>query len=205
MKRNLGSRAWIELAEDGSNLEVEDFLSMRLAGISALIHRNVTRLYLSEHDLSLPEWRTLSLLARRPPMSPRQVNSISGMDKGQISRSLALLAEKKLVERRPDAADGRRQVISVTRQGIRLFERILPDARRSQAALLNALSVREREVLQSIMVKLTATAQTFVAPAAPQGEGGAPSRLRAQIEPPRKLRRVPVAQRHGAKSGLHGL
>ncbi len=192
MRRSIGARAWIDLAEDGSNLEVEDFLSMRLAGISALIHRNVTRLYLAKHDLSLPEWRMLSLLARRPPMSPREVNSISGMDKGQISRSLALLAEKRLVERRPDATDGRRQVISITRQGVRLFERILPDARRSQAALLNSLSIREREALRSIIAKLAATAQTFVAPTEPRGEGaGAFSGSQASMEPRRKPRRTP--------------
>lgn len=170
---NGAGRNWIDLVEDGGNLEVEDFLSMRLAGISTLIHRNITRLYLAKHGLSLPEWRMLSVLVNRPPIAAHEVNSISRMDKGQISRALALLAAQGLVDRSPDAADGRRQMIAISRRGKRLFARILPDARRSQAELLRHLSVNERKVLRVALDKLAAAAQGCGAPDDGAGSGAA--------------------------------
>jgi DNA-binding MarR family transcriptional regulator len=155
------AQAWLDLAEDGSNLDLTEFPSFRLVEAHALIHRNVTRVYLSGFGLGVPEWRLLALLARRSPLSLREVNARSWMDKGQISRAATLLAERKLLDRQADPQHGKRQVLRITAAGMRLFKKIWPEAQRSQAMLLASLSPAERSALFSGLDKLLAAADAY--------------------------------------------
>jgi DNA-binding MarR family transcriptional regulator len=147
---------WLDPGKDGKKLEVEDFLSMRFANLSALFHRKVTRRYLLSHGIGLPEWRTMTILAHHAPISTRALRNISEMDKGQMSRALDVLARRGLISRDSDANHMLRQVINITKAGHALYEEIIPDARRSQATLLLSMTVAERKALHSALGKLKA-------------------------------------------------
>jgi DNA-binding MarR family transcriptional regulator len=147
---------WLDPGKDGRKLEVEDFLSMRFANLSALFHRKVTRRYLLSHGIGLPEWRTMTILAHHAPISTRALRDISEMDKGQMSRALDVLARRGLIRRDPDANHLLRQVINITEAGHSLYNEIMPDARRSQAMLLLSMTVAERKALHSALGKLRA-------------------------------------------------
>ena len=147
---------WLDADEAGSKLQVEDFLSMRFANLSALFHRKVTRKYLLPHGIGLPEWRTMTILAHHAPISTRALRRISEMDKGQMSRALLVLAERGLISRDSDATHMVRQQINITAKGHALYKRIMPDARRGQAMLLLSLTLSERRALHSALGKLKA-------------------------------------------------
>lgn len=147
---------WLNPGKAGRRLEVEDFLSMHFANLSALFHRKVTRRYLEPFDIGLPEWRTMTILARHAPISTRALRNISEMDKGQMSRALVVLARRGLVSRDSDASHMVRQTIDLTEAGRALYRKIMPDARRGQAMLLLNLSVSERKALHSALIKLKA-------------------------------------------------
>jgi DNA-binding MarR family transcriptional regulator len=153
------SDRWINLKPQGANLEVEDFLSMRFANISALLHRNVTRQYLAQHDIGLPEWRVITMLVRYGSVTTRELRQASGMDKGQMSRALRELEKRNLLERDADATHELRQVLRISAAGNALYRRIMPDARKSQAALLGHLTLQERRALDSALRKLKALAE----------------------------------------------
>jgi DNA-binding MarR family transcriptional regulator len=153
------SDRWTNLKPQGANLEVEDFLSMRFANLSALLHRNITKQYLARHDIGLPEWRVLTMLVRHGSVTTRTLRQASGMDKGQMSRALSELEKRKLLERDADANHELRQVLRVSEAGTALYRRIMPDARRSQAALLGHLTLQERKALDSALRKLKALAE----------------------------------------------
>jgi DNA-binding MarR family transcriptional regulator len=145
---------WLELAADGSNLDVHDFPSFRLVEAHALVYRNVTRVYLGGTDLGVPEWRILALLGRRGDLLVREINQRSWMDKGQISRAAARMAARGLVERSPDPTHKKRQKLRLTAAGRALFDRLWPRAQRAQAALLGSLSRDERRALQKALDRL---------------------------------------------------
>jgi DNA-binding MarR family transcriptional regulator len=145
---------WLELAADGSNLDVHDFPSFRLVEAHALVYRNLTRVYLSGADLGVPEWRILALLGRRGDLLVREINQRSLMDKGQISRAAARMAARGLVERSPDPTHKKRQKLRLTPAGRTLFDRLWPQAQRAQAALLALLSRDERRALQQALDRL---------------------------------------------------
>jgi DNA-binding MarR family transcriptional regulator len=147
---------WLNPGKAGGKLEVEDFLSMRFANLSTLFHRKVTRRYLEPFDIGLPEWRTMTILARHAPISTRALRNISEMDKGQMSRALVTLAQRGLISRDSDASHMVRQTIDITEAGHALYRKIMPEARRSQAMLLLSLTVSERKALHSALIKLKA-------------------------------------------------
>ncbi|HEY1723325.1 MAG TPA: MarR family winged helix-turn-helix transcriptional regulator [Magnetospirillaceae bacterium] len=147
---------WLDPGDGGKRLEVKDFLSMRFANLGALFHRKVTKHYLAPYGIGLPEWRTMTILAQHAPISTRALRDISEMDKGQMSRALDILAERGLIQRNSDATHMVRQVISITEAGHVLYRKIMPEARRSQALLLESMTTTERKALHSALIKLRA-------------------------------------------------
>ncbi len=158
--------SWLALDPAGEGLAVEDFLTMRLAALSATLHRRVTRAYLEDSGLSLPEWRMLTLLDRHGPVSGRRVALFSGMDEAQISRALAQLIGRGLAARSGKA-------VALTEAGQALFQSLLPVARRAQAHLLAGLTLAERRALGSALGKLALLAERFPPDAAPDAEEAA--------------------------------
>lgn len=150
---------WIKPGTDGVNLEVDDFLSMRIANLSTLLLRVSTRRYLLAHEISLPEWRVLMMLVRQGSGTTRALREASKMDKGQMSRALLGLEKRRLVQRTQDETHELRHVLEITEKGLQLYRRIMPKARRAQAALLRHLTIDERKALDTVINKLKAVAE----------------------------------------------
>jgi DNA-binding MarR family transcriptional regulator len=154
---------WLSIARSGSNLNVEDFLTFRITRLSNALRTNLTKRYLEEFNLSLPEWRLLALIARFAPLRFSEVTSRSSMDKGQVSRTLRVMEKRGLT--RLKVIRGSRAVealaapvmVSITPKGRALYRSVLPVARRRQAELLLTLSEKERAALYTTLEKLFAT------------------------------------------------
>jgi len=98
-------------------------------------------------------------LVRYGSVTTRKLRDASGMDKGQMSRALRELEQRGLLERDADATHELRQVLRISDAGTTLYNRIMPDARKSQAALLAHLTLGERKALDSALRKLKAVAE----------------------------------------------
>jgi DNA-binding MarR family transcriptional regulator len=156
---------WINLSRTGSNLSVEDFLSFRVTRLSNALRANLTKRYLAEFELSLPEWRLLALVARFAPMRFSEVTSRSRMDKGQVSRTLRAMAKRGMTKMKTIRGRGGRPaevlaapvMVSITAKGRNLYRAVLPVARKRQAEMLMTLSERDRLELYTVMDRLFAT------------------------------------------------
>lgn len=156
---------WATVSSSGSHLNVEDFLTFRLTRLSNSLRTNLTKPYLESFGLSLPEWRLLALVARFAPMRFSEVTSRSGMDKGQVSRTLRVMATRGLTKTKAIKERGSRStealaapvMVSITPKGASLYKAVLPVARKRQADMLLTLNQAERVALYSIVAKLSAT------------------------------------------------
>jgi DNA-binding MarR family transcriptional regulator len=156
---------WVNLSRNGSNLNTEDFLTFRITRVSNALRTGLTKRYLEEFDLSLPEWRLLALVARFSPMRFSELTSRSGMDKGQVSRTLREMAKNGLTKMKSIRPAGSRSaealaapvMVSITPKGKALYQSVLPVARRRQAEMLATLTESERIMLYSILDKLFLT------------------------------------------------
>ena len=153
------------MSRAGTSLNVDDFLTFRLTRLSNALRTNLTKRYLEEFELSLPEWRLLALVARFAPMRFSEVTVRSSMDKGQVSRTLRVMASRGLTKMKTIKDRSSRStealaapvMVSITAKGTALYKAVLPVARRRQADLLLTLNESERVALYSTIDKLFTT------------------------------------------------
>src|SRR6201981_1802613 len=92
-------------------------MSSRLMVLANLLKRGAILRYKRLAGLSSVEFGLVASLGRRPPMSVVRLAGGVGMDKGQISRALAVLVSRKLVGKAVNPRDNRETLVSLTRSG----------------------------------------------------------------------------------------
>jgi DNA-binding MarR family transcriptional regulator len=139
---------------DDAGFHLERFLPYRLSVLANLTSRALARLYSERFGLSVAEWRVIAHLARFAPVSANDVAVRAAMDKVQVSRAVARLTAKALVERATDAADRRRSALRLTRRGQATHDAIVPLARALEAQLLAGLGAADLAKLDRLLSAL---------------------------------------------------
>lgn len=140
-------------------LVLEDFLPYRLSILSNRVSRAIAARYAKAFDLSIPEWRVIAVLGRRPGLTAKQIAEATEMDKVAVSRAVARLVSARRVAAEADAADARRQILRLTAAGAALHAKIAPIALDAERRLLGALSRGERARLDDLLDRLLAAAK----------------------------------------------
>lgn len=149
------SNPWTDLPPDGAGLAVHDFLTTMFSHTSNALRRAITLPYADRFQLTVSEWRILSVLAHAGSLPFAELVELAAADKAQVSRALRLLGERGLVEVQTPSAKGRKGLICLmTQAGQALYEEIMPLARRSQAEMILTLSREERSTLYTVLGKL---------------------------------------------------
>lgn len=142
--------------EAKQRLDLDHFLPYRLSVLSNRVSGAIARQYSDRFGLSIPEWRVMAVLGQNsaPGLSARDVAARTAMDKVQVSRAVANLAQHKRVQRQADPSDGRITRLSLTPKGRAIYDEIAPLALHLEELFLAALSPEERATLDRLMVKL---------------------------------------------------
>jgi DNA-binding MarR family transcriptional regulator len=145
-------------AGDDRLAPITAMMSSRLMVLANLVKRGAILRYKRLAGLSSVEFGLVASLGRRPPMSVARLAEAVGMDKGQISRALAVLVSRKLVSREVNPRDNREVLVCLTRTGLIAHETILAGALERNQRLLEQLSKEEVAVLLGHIDRLTGTA-----------------------------------------------
>ncbi len=153
---------WAAPGPNGEQLNVEDFPSFLLWRVANSIKTHVTGRYLQQFDMTLPEWRVLGLVARHSPSPFGELVSRSSMDKGQLSRTLRLVARRGLVRTSAIPLDRRgrrsrnaaRMEVRITAKGATLCQQIVPVARATQMVLLDMMDEEEKRVMLRVLRRM---------------------------------------------------
>lgn len=140
-------------------LVLEEFLPYRLSVLSNRVSRAIARRYAKAFDLSIPEWRVIAVLGRRPGLTAKEIAEATEMDKVAVSRAVARLVAAKRVAARADREDARRQLLSLTAAGESLHARIAPIALASEERLLATFEQGERARLNALIDRLLEAAK----------------------------------------------
>lgn len=138
-----------------AGLVLADFLPYRVVALGHLISRRLSRAYEGE-NLTIPEWRVLAVISQVDAMAARDVVALTPMDKMAVSRAVASLEAKGLVERRTDARDRRVAALVLSAEGRAMFTRVARLAKAYEERLLSVFSPDEREAFNSALSRLEA-------------------------------------------------
>jgi MarR family transcriptional regulator, lower aerobic nicotinate degradation pathway regulator len=116
-------------------------------------HRLVTDGFSSVHARGY-HYRLLATLEEFGPASQATLGRRSDIHVSDMVATINELAEHKLVERAPDPADRRRNIISLTTSGKRQLRRLEKRLAERQDELLAPLSPKERQRLTEMLSRL---------------------------------------------------
>jgi DNA-binding MarR family transcriptional regulator len=105
-------------------------------------------------NLTPPQWAALAKLNETGPCSQNQLGRLTAMDVATIKGVIDRLTARGLTETSPDPQDGRRLLVSLTRAGQEMAEKIAPNALAISKETLAPLDTKEREILIGLLNKL---------------------------------------------------
>jgi DNA-binding MarR family transcriptional regulator len=142
-------------------LELENFLPYRLSVLAQIVSESLHDLYAGPFDLTVTQWRVMAALGRFAPLTASDVGQRIVMDKVAVSRAVAGLMKRGLVERATDQKDRRRASLALSAKGRTMHARIVPLALEYEERLYAALSAEERDQFDRLSDRLFIHAQVL--------------------------------------------
>jgi DNA-binding MarR family transcriptional regulator len=127
-----------------------ELLSSRVLRLSNTLGLYASRRYRDQFDVTLPEWRALSIIASYEPTTARDISRVLATDKGWVGLSVARLKRRGFVMLSPDKKDARRTLLSLTERGRKKHDAILSIALRRQRRLMATLDGAADTVIASL-------------------------------------------------------
>jgi DNA-binding MarR family transcriptional regulator len=111
----------------------------------------------------------LALLEGSAPETQAEIADALGYDRGTLVGLLDELEEQKLVERKRDPDDRRRQLVRITTDGKRTLGKLRALARRLEDEFLAPLDAEQREQLHALLLVLAGRHEPRCAPPSVDG------------------------------------
>ncbi|MDQ3160801.1 MAG: MarR family winged helix-turn-helix transcriptional regulator [Pseudomonadota bacterium] len=141
---------------DHAVLELDRFLPYRLSVLSNRISQTIASAYAERFGIGVTEWRVIAVLGRYPGLSANEVAERTAMDKVAVSRAVARLLERGLLQRDTHGDDRRRSVLELSEAGYGVYDEVVPLALGFERQLLSPLDANERVMLDALLSKLDA-------------------------------------------------
>ena len=142
---------------DGSEhatLDLEHFLPYRLSVLSNRVSQTIAGAYARRFGIGVTEWRVIAVVGRYPGLSANAVAARTAMDKVAVSRAVARLLDRGLLQREMHGDDRRRSVLQLSEDGYRIYDEVVPLALDCERRLLEQLSAEERATLHALIDRL---------------------------------------------------
>ncbi len=127
-----------------------------LAQANARAHTFLNQAF-GAHGVRGYHYRLLAALDQYGPSSQAELGRAAGLDRSDVNTTLNELIAAGFADRKPDPADRRRNVATITPTGRTTLKRldcVLDDV---QSNVLEPLTERERKTLAALLTKLTTT------------------------------------------------
>jgi DNA-binding MarR family transcriptional regulator len=149
------------MADASQALELENFLPYRLSILAQIVSESLHALYAGPFDLTVTQWRVMAALGRFAPLTASDVGQRIVMDKVAVSRAVAALTKRGLVERATDRADRRRASLRLSARGRAMHGRIVPIARAYEERLYATLGAEDKRSFDALTDRLLAQAKAL--------------------------------------------
>lgn len=147
-----------------TQLVLEDFLPYRLSILSNTVSGTIASAYDQRFDLTIPEWRVITVIARRPGLSAAEVAERTLMDKVAVSRAVSKLLKSERITREFADQDKRRSILNLSDKGRDVFDQVAPMALQMEADLLEGFTDEEIRTLNLLLDRMLARTRLLGSP-----------------------------------------
>lgn len=139
-----------------TSFRLQDFLPYQLSVASNAVSRAVAdgTGYEERFGLSAAEWRVLAAISAAGTPTQAEVCAFTAMDKMTVSRAVAGLSHRRLIDRDRDTRDRRTLRLAATDEGRRIHDLVAPRALEVERRLLETLDDDEVRTLCTALAKL---------------------------------------------------
>lgn len=130
-----------------AELQLKYFVPFRLNRLATAVSEYLSEIYRDRFGLEVPEWRVLVTVGRRRDCTAQHIVTSTRMHKTRVSRAVAALTGRKLIERAVSASDGREMPLYLTKAGQQLYDELAPLALERERLLLSCLDEKQRRGL----------------------------------------------------------
>ena len=145
-----------------SKPDASRLVSQRILVLSNLLRRAASLRYRRLLDLQAGEWGVVAELGHRSPCTLNDLSGRIGVDKTQLSRTVARLIARGLVRRKPNPRDNREVRLSLSPNGEECYGAIMRAGSAANRSLLADLSAREQEQLVDLIDRITVRARELL-------------------------------------------
>lgn len=132
---------------------LDEFAPYRIVALGHAISGRLAQAYRDE-NLTIPEWRVLAVISQAREVAARDVVSRTPMDKMTVSRAVASLEAKGFVARAVSETDRRVSMLSLSKEGRVLFDRVAALALDFEDELMATLEPEEAAAFRMVLEKL---------------------------------------------------
>ena len=134
-------------------LRLDAYLPYRLSTAASAVTSLIARAYQDRFNLTIPQWRLMSVLAEDGPSTEAELVARTVMDKGIVAEAANGLERRDLVSRGPNG-----DAVALTPSGTGLYGEIAPLALAYEAALIAGLAPDEVKLLKRLLARLQSAA-----------------------------------------------
>lgn len=149
-------------------LHLERFAPYYLTVLSATLSAKASATYRAEFGVGVSDWRVIAILAQQPGASAARIVNVVALDKAAVSRSLAGLDSRGLVEATARKSDPRRKRWFLTDAGWDLHDALLNRTLEQEASLTQGITPEELDSCLSVLARMLDNV-------APEQDAGDPS------------------------------
>ena len=141
--------------DNQTTLDLKQFLPYSLTNIAMQMSEQFSELYQQQFDLTVPQWRIIANLAQYGERTAKELCDMARMDKSTVSRAVKSLLARNLITAKENPKDKRASLLSLSVEGNRLHEQIVPLANEWQTGLVSDLDSQELKQFISTLSKLS--------------------------------------------------
>jgi len=139
---------------DSVTFDLNKFSPYLVNVLASRLSRNLAAIYTGRFNISIAEWRIMSHLRQNRKVSIREIYRRVDMAKSRVSRAAQRLEEYGLLDKKPNPGDRRLVELSLTRAGLRLFDRIAPLALGFEDEVFEVLTREEKATFTELVQRL---------------------------------------------------
>ena len=125
------------------SLFLANFTPFRLNRLAAAVSEHLAEVYQRRFGLELPEWRVIATVGPAWTCTAQHIADSTRMHKTRVSRAIANLVKRGLIERNSNADDRREMELRLTKAGRAMYTELVPLALEREQALLSRFTEEE--------------------------------------------------------------